>query len=192
MKKIILASTSIYRREQLRRLNLTFTVMPPNVDEEPLKTKNLDHVQLSKELSLLKTKAISDENHKAVVIGGDQVASFDNTILSKPKSKERAFEQLKYLSGNEHHLITSLAIVSNGREYIHTCIAKMKMRQLSDEQIKKYIDIDEPVHCCGSYRFESLGISLFEAIDCEDCTSIVGIPLMWTARTLSTLGVAVP
>ena len=190
MKDIILASTSIYRQEQLKRLNVRFKSVSPHVDEEPLKKKGLDHVQLSRELALLKAKSISDKN--AIIIGGDQVASFNSAILSKPKTKEKAFEQLKSLAGNEHNLITSLAIISNDQEYVHTCIAKMKMRQLTDEQIKKYIDIDEPLQCCGSYRIEALGVSLFEAIDCEDYTSIIGIPLMWTAKILSKLGVSVP
>ncbi len=106
--------------------------------------------------------------------------------------KEKAFGQLKALSGNEHSLITSLAIVTDEQEHMHTCIAKMKMRQLSDEQIKRYIDVDEPLQCCGSYRIEAGGIGLFEAIDCDDYTSIIGIPLMWTASTLSKLGVSVP
>lgn len=192
MKKIILASTSIYRKEQLKRLNLNFEAISPNVNEEPLKEKNLDHIQLSRELSLLKAKSMSEKNKDAIVIGGDQIASFNNAVLSKPKTKENAFKQLKSLSGNEHNLITSLAIIANSQEHIHTCIATMKMRQLTDEQINLYIDIDEPLQCCGSYRIETLGISLFDAIDCEDYTSIIGIPLMWTARTLSKLGISIP
>jgi septum formation protein len=192
MQEIILASTSTYRKQQLKRLNLNFTAMSPKVDEEPLKQQALDHVQLSRQLALLKAKSISDHNKEAIVIGGDQVASFANRILSKPQTKQKALQQLKSLSGNQHSLITSLAIIANGQQYIHTCIAEMKMRQLTEEQIKKYIAVDEPLQCCGSYRIEALGISLFAAIDCEDYTSIIGIPLMWTAATLSKLGVSVP
>ena len=192
MKNIILASTSKYRCEQLKRLNITFSTLSPNVDETPLKTATEDHVQLSRKLALLKAKAISNQHHDSIVIGGDQVASFNNAILSKPLSEENAIEQLTCLSGNEHRLITSLAIISDRKEYIHSCIATMKMRPLSDEQIKKYVEQDEPLDCCGSYKLEALGISLFEKIDCPDYTSIIGIPLMWTAQTLSTLGVSVP
>lgn len=192
MKKVILASTSSYRKQQLERLNISFSTMTPNVDEEPLKSEKLDHVQLSRKLSLLKARAIGDSNSDTTVIGGDQVASFNGEILSKPKTKEKAFEQLKLLSGNQHQLITSLAIMSEGKEYIHTCIAEMNMRKLPDEQIKRYIEVDEPLQSCGSYRLEALGISLFEKIDCDDFSSIVGIPLMWTASTLSKLGIPVP
>lgn len=192
MTKIILASTSIYRKQQLERLNFPFVTAAPDVDEDSFKNKGLDHSDLSRELSLLKARNIAVQDPTAIVIGGDQVASFNKSILSKPKTKENAFNQLKKLAGNEHKLITSLAIIQNDKEYIHTCIATMKMRELSDEQLLRYIDIDEPLHSCGSYRLEALGISLFEKIDCEDYTSIIGIPLMWTARTLSKLGVSVP
>lgn len=192
MKKIILASTSVYRKQQLERLHICFETAAPNVDENSLKAKGLDHIELSRELSRRKARNISHANSDAIVIGGDQVASFNQIILSKPKTREKAFDQLKLLAGKEHRLISSLAIIAENQEFVHTCTAKMKMRMLSDEQIKRYIDIDQPLQSCGSYRLEALGISLFEKIDCEDYTSIIGIPLMWTARALSTLGISVP
>ncbi|WP_019605992.1 Maf family protein [Teredinibacter turnerae] len=192
MGKILLASSSIYRKEQLQKLNIDFSTQAPDVDEDSVKHSCADHLQLSRELAHLKAQAVASTNPSAIVIGGDQVASFNNTILSKPKTKNKAFEQLTLLSGSEHQLITSLAITFNGEELLHTCTAKMKMRPLSDEQIRRYIDIDEPLQSCGSYRIEALGISLFESIDCEDFTSIIGIPLMWTATTLSKLGVSIP
>ena len=192
MKEIILASASIYRKEQLARLAINFETAVPNVDEDVLKAKGLGHEQLSRELALLKARDISEKNTNAIVIGGDQVASFGGAVLSKPKTKEKAIEQLSRLAGNNHELITSLAIVADGQEYLHTSVAKMQMRELSEAQIKRYIDIDEPLYSCGSYRLEALGIALFEKIDCDDYTSIIGIPLMWTARQLSRLGVAIP
>lgn len=192
MSEIILASTSIYRQQQLERLNVPFITAAPDVDESQLKAQGLEHRQLSRELSLLKARDISAVNPGAIVIGGDQVASYKDTILSKPMTKELAFKQLKALAGNEHQLITSLAIIANGEEHLHTCIANMSMRELTDEQIERYIGIDEPFYCCGSYRLEALGISLFDSIECDDYTSIIGIPLMWTAKTLSKFGVSVP
>lgn len=192
MKKIILASTSPYRKEQLERLNIDFVAVPPDVDEQPLKITENDHAELSRTLSLLKARKVSTDHPQAIVIGGDQVASFGDAVLDKPGTKERAFQQLKLLAGKEHRLITSLALIVNDQSYLHTCVATMKMRQLTDDQIRRYIDIDEPVKCCGSYRLEALGISLFEKIECEDYTSIIGIPLMWTAKKLTELGVSVP
>lgn len=192
MTNIILASTSIYRQQQLERLKVAFSIAAPDVEESQLKAQGLDHRQLSRELSLLKAQDISAANPDAIVIGGDQVACFNGAMLSKPITKQKAFEQLKALAGNQHQLITSLAIIANGEEHLHTCIATMHMRELSDAQIERYIDIDEPFYCCGSYRLEALGISLFDSIECDDYTSIIGIPLMWTAKTLSDLGVSVP
>jgi septum formation protein len=192
MQQIILASSSVYRQEQLRRLKVDFTAIKPDVDEEPFKHQGLDHTQLSIELALLKARAISQNTPEAIVIGGDQVASLGDQTLSKPGTRQKAFEQLKQLSGREHSLITSLAIVHGREEHLHTCVARMKMRQLSDQQISRYIEQDEPLQSCGSYKLETLGISLFESIDCEDYTSIIGIPLMWTAKTLTSMGVSVP
>jgi septum formation protein len=187
-----LASSSIYRKEQLARLNIEFQTLSPDVDEDSLKSKYVDHVQLSRELALLKAQTVADMHPDAIVIGGDQVASFNGSVLSKPQTKNKAFQQLKSLSGNEHQLVTSLAIVRGAQQHLHTCISNMNMRTLTDEQIRRYIDIDLPLQSCGSYRLEALGISLFESIECEDYTSIIGIPLMWTSRVLSELGVSVP
>lgn len=192
MTQIILASTSVYRKEQLQRLGVQFDTAAPDVDEQPLKQQGLDHIELSQQLALLKVQNVAANYPNAIVIGGDQVASFNGAILSKPLTKEKAFNQLKTLSGNTHQLITSLAICANGETSVDTCIATMHMRDLTDEQLVRYIDTDEPLYCCGSYRLEALGISLFETIDCSDYTSIIGIPLMFTAKTLSKLGVPVP
>ncbi len=192
MKKIILASTSISRKQQLQRLNISFATVSPNVNEDDLKDKGLDHTQLSRELSLLKTRSISTLYDEAIVIGGDTIASFNGVILSKPKTKEKGFEQLKMLAGKEHKLITSVAIKADGQEYVHTCVANMKMRNITDEQILRYIEVDEPLYSCGSYRLDALGISLFQCIDSKDYTAIIGIPLMWTAKTLTEIGVSVP
>ena len=192
MPPIILASTSPYRAEQLQRLHVDFSQQAPDVDEAPLKETCIDHRTLSRELSLLKAKAISDKYPDAIVIGGDQVASFDGQILSKPKTEEKAVKQLQLLNAKAHQLITSLAIMYKGDTYLHTCVATMTMRKLTDEQIRRYIAADQPLHSCGSYKLETLGISLFESIDCEDYSSIIGIPLMWTAKTLTQLGVSVP
>ena len=105
---------------------------------------------------------------------------------------EKSFEQLRMLAGQEHSLFTSLVIIAKGEEYIHSVTAIMKMRDLSDEQIHRYVEIDKPLHSCGSYKLDALGISLFESIDCEDYTAIIGIPLIWTAGILTQIGVSVP
>lgn len=192
MQEIILASSSFSRRKELDRLNFEFSVIPPKVDEDSIKHIETDHLQISRKLALLKARNVSLLHPEAIVIGGDTVASFNRKLLSKPITMEKSFEQLRMLAGQEHSLFTSLVIIAKGEEYIHSVTAIMKMRDLSDEQIQRYVEIDEPLHSCGSYKLDALGISLFESIDCEDYTAIIGIPLIWTAGILTQIGVSVP
>ena len=192
MQEIILASSSSSRRKELDRLNFEFSVIPPEVDEDSIKNTETDHLQISRKLALLKARNVSLLHPQAIVIGGDTVASFNRKLLSKPITMEKSFEQLRMLAGQEHSLFTSLVIIAKGEEYIHSVTAIMKMRDLSDEQIHRYVEIDQPLHSCGSYKLDALGISLFESIDCEDYTAIIGIPLIWTAGILTQIGVSVP
>ena len=192
MQEIILASSSSSRRKELDRLNFEFSVVSPEVDEDSIKHTETDHLQISRKLALLKARNVSLLHPEAIVIGGDTVASFNRKLLSKPITMEKSFEQLRMLAGQEHSLFTSLVIIAKGEEYIHSVTAIMKMRDLSDEQIHRYVEIDKPLHSCGSYKLDALGISLFESIDCEDYTAIIGIPLIWTAGILNQIGVSVP
>ena len=192
MQEIILASSSSSRRKELDRLNFEFSVIPPEVDEDSIKNTETDHLQISRKLALLKARNVSLLHPEAIVIGGDTVASFNRKLLSKPITMEKSFEQLRMLAGQEHSLFTSLAIIAKEEEYIHSVTAIMKMRDLSDEQIHRYVEIDKPLNSCGSYKLDALGISLFESIDCEDYTAIIGIPLIWTAGILTQIGVSVP
>ena len=192
MHKIILASTSASRKKQLERLSIPFSTSPPDVNEEAAKINTNDHVELSRELSLRKARSVHLYNPNAIVIGGDTITSFDGTIFSKPKTLENAVKQLMELNGNKQRVITSATIIDNGIEYSHTEIAYLSMRKLSLDQITRYIEIDKPLESCGSCRLDSLGISLFDEIQCKDYTAIIGIPLMWTAGILSKIGIAVP
>ncbi|NRA42710.1 MAG: septum formation protein Maf [Pseudomonadales bacterium] len=192
MRQIILASSSRYRQQQLKQLNLDFCSIAPDVDESPLKTQISDHIALSQALSRLKADNIKRLHPDAIIIAGDQIASFQQGILSKPITEANAFQQLRKLSGQQHRLISSVVIYADGQEYIHSHIATLQMRKLSDQQIHRYIAQDQPLHSCGAYRIEAQGIALFETLDCEDFSAIVGIPLIWTANTLNQLGIAVP
>ncbi len=192
MKKIILASKSVSRRKQLERLNVAFETADPNVSESEYKAKIHDHIELSKKLSALKARSISCKNIEAVVIGGDTIASFDEKILSKPKGKKEAAQQLRALSGKSHKIITSTVVSFNGNEYANTIVAHMKMRKLTPDQILRYIEIDNPLDSCGSYRIDALGITLFEEIVCEDYTAIIGLPLMWLTKILAEIELVIP
>ena len=192
MKKIILASNSFSRKSQLERLCIPFITSSHDVDENMEKLKIADHEELSQKLSRMKARSVYSNNPNAIVIGGDTITSFDGRIISKPKTREKAIKQLTELNGNKHRVITSLTIIADETEYLHTEIAHMSMRKLSLDQINRYIEIDEPLESCGSCRLDSLGISLFDEIVCDDYTAIIGIPLIWTVKILSEIGVPVP
>lgn len=178
MKKVILASTSPYRKELLERLSINFDCISPLVDEEDIKISNLTSREIAEELALRKATAVASSHLNAVVIGGDQVLDFDGEILGKPGSVDNAVEQLLKLSGKEHKLITSIAVVCGSKQIIYTDTTTLKMRHLNKEQIEKYVRRDMPLWCAGSYMLEKQGIALFESIESKDQTAIIGIPMI--------------
>lgn len=192
MSQLILASTSVYRRELLERLRLAFESHAPEVDEEAIKDSGLSPLEISRQLSQDKALALKGKFPDAVIIGSDQVLDFEGESFGKPIEFDAAFEQLKKLSGNTHFLHTSYALSCPQGLHVETVTAKMQMRQLSDQAIKNYIQKDEPFYCCGSYKLESLGISLFERIDCEDHTAIIGLPMMKLTTQLLKRGFSLP
>ncbi|MCK5884709.1 MAG: septum formation protein Maf [Bacteriovoracaceae bacterium] len=191
-QKIILASTSKYRKELLLRLNILFDCVAPEVDEDAFKELEESPVDLAEKLAAEKARAVSIKYPDAIVIGGDQVATIDGEILGKPGTPENAKIQLTKLSGNEHVLVTSICIRLGEREVIYTDRTFMRMRELSADEIDRYINHDSPLDCAGSYKLESLGISLFKKIEGIDHTAIQGLPLMKVAELLKQFGIAVP
>lgn len=183
--KLILGSTSVFRQNQLKQLAIAFTAFGADIDEDEVKNSGLSPLDISRELSLKKAQKVLEHFPDDVIIGADQVLNFNGEIFSKPKTKEKAFIQLKKLQGSMHELITSYAVVTKDKTEINTVVSKMYMKELSDEQIKKYIDIDEPLHSCGSYKLETLGIALFDKIECPDHSAIIGLPLIALTKTLS-------
>jgi septum formation protein len=176
--KLILASTSAYRKSLLERLCYRFTCEKPQVDEEVLKKKILDPQKLSSELAILKAQDVLNRYPDAIVIGGDQVAAIDGEILSKPHTFERALSQLTKMQGRTHELFTAVHISSAQKSISLMEVTKLKMRTLSSQEIESYLRLDNPLDCAGSYKIESRGIKLFEEINGEDFDAIVGLPLM--------------
>lgn len=191
MENLILASSSVFRQAQLKQLHIPFTSLSPDVDEDQVKNSALSPLEISRSLSLLKAQAIAKLHPQAVVIGADQVLNFSGEILSKPKTQENAIKQLLKLQGKEHQLITSYALVKNEHEYIDSVISVMKMKKLTLAQIEKYVEIDQPLHSCGSYKLETLGVALFDEINCPDHSAIIGLPLMSLTKALAQFGIAV-
>lgn len=184
MKKIILASTSSYRKELLSKLHWPFEAIKPDVDEDIYKNEVISPSELSAKLSRLKADDIFKNNSDAIVIGSDQVCSFGNQILSKPQTFERALGQLKMLSGNKHQLLTSVTIKSQEKTLTWTNTTTLWMRKLTEEDIARYLKIDMPYDCAGSYKLEEMGIKLFEKIEMSDHTSIIGLPLIEISNIL--------
>lgn len=191
-KRIILASSSPYRKALLERLGIEFDCISPDVDEDSYKAKISDPIELAQVLAEKKAMAISSNHPDAIVIGSDQLLHFEGKALGKAGSIEKAFDQLKMLSGKTHELITSHCIINMGQKQIETNVTKLKMRNLSESAIKNYLISDNPIDCAGSYKLELKGISLFEKIETEDHTAIIGLPLLSVGNALVKLGIKIP
>jgi septum formation protein len=189
---LLLASTSRYRRELLERLGVSFRCRPPAVDEQPFKQLGLDPQTLAERLAREKAISLAEGEPGATIIGSDQVAAVDRDVLGKPGTAERAVEQLARLAGREHTLITAVAVWHRGRLWEHTEVARLAMRPLQLEELKRYVEADSPWDCAGAYKLEQRGIGLFSAIQCADHSSITGLPLIALAGHLRSLGYAIP
>jgi len=191
---LILASTSPYRRAQIERLGVPFRSVAPDVDEEALKTRwgAVAPRELAERLAHAKAASVAERAPEAVVIGGDQLVAFDGRILGKPGTIEGAIAQLRELSGRSHDLITALAVIRGFETYAHVDVATLNLRQLTPDSIARYVNADRPMDCAGSYKLESRGITLFESIDSDDHSAIVGMPLIALTSILRGIGLAIP
>jgi septum formation protein len=188
---LILGSSSQFRKAQLSQLNVEFKTHSPEIEEESIKESTLSPQEISQELSLQKAREVFKHYPSDVVIGADQVLAFNGEIFSKPGTEKNAIKQIQKLNGKTHELITSYAIISGKQEIVRTVISKMTMKNLTDEQIENYIKQDQPLHSCGAYKLETLGIALFEKIDCPDHSAIIGLPLITLTSDLMNLGIKV-
>ena len=186
---LVLASTSRYRRELLQRLRLPFDVVAPEVDEAPLADE--PPAALARRLALAKARAVGAARPDAVVIGSDQVCEVDGRALGKPLTHERAVQQLLQLSGRTAIFHTALAVVCAARGFVREDAApvRVRFRALELDAIERYLRLEQPYDCAGSAKCETLGIALLEAIDSDDPTALVGLPLIRTARMLREAGI---
>lgn len=189
--KLVLGSSSKFRKAQLGQLRVPFDTYSPDIDEDQIKNSSKTPLEISRELSLEKAKAVLEKYPNDLVIGADQVLNFKGEIFSKPGTAENAMAQLKKLRNETHELITSYALITKDKEIVETVISKMTMRDLTDEQIRKYVELDEPLYSCGAYKLETLGISLFKSIECPDHSAIIGLPLISLTTQLEKFDVKV-
>ena len=188
-RALILGSTSRYRKELLSRLGISFEVSAPEVDETP--QLNEAPKDLACRLALAKARAVASKHPDAVVIGSDQVADLEGEPLGKPGNHTSAVKQLQRMRGKTVIFQTALSVicVATGFEQTDLASVKVTFRDLTDAEIESYLKAEEPYDCAGSAKSEGLGIALLAAIDNDDPTALVGLPLIRTCHMLRAAGV---
>lgn len=189
---LVLGSTSRYRAELLRRLVSDFEQRAPGTDETPLSDETPANRALR--LAIAKACGAAEGLEDALVIGSDQVAELDGTMLDKPGSTEIARAQLAASSGREVHFHTALCLhdTRSGEQRVHVDRTVVMFRSLRMDEIDRYIEREQPLDCAGSFKCEGLGISLFERIDNHDPSALIGLPLIALSRMLREAGFTLP
>jgi septum formation protein len=188
---VILASTSAYRASLLRRLLEHFEQASPGTDEQPLPGEM--PAARAARLAEAKARAVAAARPGCVVIGSDQVADLEGTVLDKPGTVHAAHKQLAASSGREVVFHTAVCVIDRkGDAVIHVDETRVQFRSLSAQDIGRYIERERPLDCAGSFKCEGLGIALFERIVNEDPTALIGLPLIATCRLLRDAGIALP
>ncbi|KRE93784.1 septum formation inhibitor Maf [Frateuria sp. Soil773] len=190
--RVILGSTSYYRAELLRRLLDDFGQRAPGTDEAAIAGEAPADRALR--LAIAKAEAAGDGLDDALVIGSDQVAELDGRLLDKPGSSERACAQLAASSAREVRFHTALCLLDtrNGHRTTHVDLTRVRFRPLRHDEIARYVARERPLDCAGSFKCEGLGISLFERIDTDDPSALIGLPLIALARLLREAGLELP
>lgn len=188
--QIVLASTSLYRKKLMEQLHVPFIAVSPLADEEQLKrTSTVSTPDLPLFLAQKKAESLIGLYPNSTLIGSDQMCLLPSGPLSKPGNRDRAIEQLLKMENKAHTLITALSVYHSGQWFHHVDTTTLFMKSLSQEQIVRYVDLDNPIDCAGSYKMESLGIALFDKIETQDHTAIVGLPLLGLTTILNRLGI---
>jgi septum formation protein len=190
-RALVLGSTSVYRRELLSRLRLPFTVEPPQVDETPLPGEA--PAELARRLAAAKAAAVADQHPSSIVIGSDQVADLEGEPLGKPGNHANASAQLRQMSGRTVIFQTAVTVMCRETGFVQHDLApvRVRFRTLSLTEIEAYLRAEQPYDCAGSAKSEGLGIALLDAIDSDDPTALVGLPLIRTCRMLRAAGLEI-
>lgn len=192
LSRIVLASSSRYRNELLQRLGIPFETLSPEVDETRQSGESAQ--ALVRRLSEAKASAGGRQHDSALVIGSDQVAVVDDEILGKSGSHERAKSQLRQLSGERVTFLTGLCLLdaANGNVQLDVIPFHVVFRKLNDDQIERYLRYEQPYDCAGSFRSEGQGIALFERMEGDDPTALIGLPLIRLTQMLAEVGIILP
>ena len=195
---LLLASSSPFRRELLAKLHLPFTHASPDIDESALPDESPE--QLVMRLAEEKARTLASDHPNTLIIGSDQVAVLTPTeggapqVLGKPGTREKAITQLRAASGQRVTFLTGLCLLNTATERSQVVCEPfhVQFRELSDEQIARYVDIEQPLNCAGSFKSEGLGIVLFSALEGRDPNSLIGLPLIALTEFLNEEGVVLP
>ena len=175
---LVLASTSIYRRELLQRLQIPFITATPNVDETPLPNESARATSLR--LAQQKALKVAIDHPDALIIGSDQVALLEGRQLGKPMHHDNAVLQLRSMRGKTTHFYTALTLLNSKSGTMQSEVAenRVTLRDLSDAEIESYLRKEQPYHCAGSAKSEGLGIALMSAMQGDDPNALIGLPLI--------------
>ena len=189
--QLVLASSSSYRKELLSRLPLSFECFSPDIDETPNTGESAR--QLVTRLSLEKAKKVAELYPDALIIGSDQAAVLEGQILGRPGSVQKALTQLRAANGKKLEFLTGLCLynAATGQYQLDSIPFEVSFRELSDESLKRYIELEMPLNCAGSFKWEKLGIALFSKMQGEDVTALQGLPLIRLIAMLEKEGMAV-
>lgn len=191
MPKLVLGSTSPFRKTLMEKLQLAFETDKPEIDES--RKPDETPYQLVERLACEKARAVAARHPGSLIIGSDQVAVNDGTILGKPGNHETAMAQLRSASGKAVTFLTGLCLLNSdsGNEQVIVEPFTVQFRELSDEQIDNYLHAEQPYNCAGSFKSEAMGIALFEKLEGDDPNSLIGLPLIQLIRMLEKEGVRV-
>jgi len=191
MARLVLGSSSPFRKALLEKLDLSFDCDSPDIDETPL--KNEHPKDMVERLARLKAQAIAERHPQSIIIASDQCATLDGKIIGKPGDFENAVEQLKNASGRTVTFYTSLCVFNAGTNQYQETVEPFYVyfRELTDQQIENYLKKEEPYNCAGSFKSEGLGISLFERLEGNDPNTLIGLPLIQLIEMLDEFGVHV-
>lgn len=191
-RTLVLASTSPFRRELLQRLGVTFETLAPDVDETRRQGETPEALVLR--LSEAKARAGASQYPDALIIGSDQVAVCGDEVLGKPGNHAAACVQLRRLAGQRVSFLTGLCLYDAASDTVLVDLIPYQVvfRRLTDQQIDRYLKIEQPYNCAGSFKSEGLGISLFESMHGEDPNALIGLPLIRLTSWLNTSGINIP
>jgi septum formation protein len=177
-RPLILASSSVYRRGLLERLNLPFKAFSPDVDETPLPDEVASATALR--LALAKAQALASQHADALVIGSDQVADLSGIALGKPEDHDNAVRQLQAMRGKSVVFHTALCLLdaASGRYQLENVVTTVRFRDFNNRQIEHYLRLEQPYDCAGSAKIEGLGIVFVDKIESDDPTALIGLPLI--------------